>query len=163
MDAQSMLKVLSLIGAELDRGRITWAVSGSLALYLRSKAPLFHDIDLLVAEADAERAKAALLRLGELQPPNPSPQYRTRHFWEFIVQGVEVDVMAGFAIVKGGREYYFPLEAGAVLERVPVNGAAVPLQPLPELRIWYELMDRAEKVRMIDGALDAGRTGEPSC
>ena len=66
-------------------------------------------------------------------------------------------------IVKGGREYYFPLEAGAVLERVPVNGAAVPLQPLPELRIWYELMGRAEKVRMIDGALGAERTGEPSC
>ena len=43
--------------------------------------------------------------MGELQPANPNVKYRTHRFYEFVIDGVDVDVMEGFAIVKDGVEY----------------------------------------------------------
>lgn len=149
METEKKLAVLSRLARALNGRQAVWAVGASLLLYLKGKAPSFHDIDLMVAEADVGKAKEALLSLGTLQAPNPNAQYKTKHFLEFTIDGVEVDVMAGFCIVKDGAAHYFPLKKEDIQDAVYVNGELVPLQSLAAWRTYYQLMGRVDKVGMI--------------
>lgn len=144
------LKVLSDIAGVLNKNEVRWAVGGSMLLYFKGRTDLFHDIDLMVLEEDAEKLKDLLLPMGALAPPNPDKQYKTRHFFEFMINGVDVDVMAGFVIVNAGKEYDCSLMPGQIAEYIQLNGQKIPLQSLEDWRRYYELMGRTAKVNMID-------------
>jgi hypothetical protein len=68
------------------------------------------------------------------------------------VDGVEIDLIAGFVIEKGDVEYYHPLKRGSALETIELHGAIIPLQSVAEWRTYYEQMGRSDKVAMIDDA-----------
>ena len=121
-----------------------------MLLYFKGKTDIFHDIDLMVGEKDIDAAKALLLTIGDLLPEKPNPQYKTRHFLEFSVDGVDVDVMAGFIIVRDGKDYDCSLLPEQIEEYIPLNGELIPLQSLRDWRKYYELMGREAKVAMID-------------
>ncbi|HNX16602.1 MAG TPA: hypothetical protein PKO28_04515 [Bacilli bacterium] len=144
------LKVLSKIARILNSRSITWAVGASLLLYFKNSTDHFNDIDIMVSENDIEKAKEILLKVGELMPQSPNKQYKTRHFLEFVIDGVDVDVMAGFVIVKDGIDYECPFSQDQIAESIQVNGEDIPLQNLKDWRRYYELMGRASKVKMID-------------
>ena len=149
-DLQKKLDMLSDIAAELNKKKVTWAVGASLLLYFKGIVTNFHDIDIMVAEEDVETAKEVLLTFGRLQPRYPDAQYQTKHFLEFIVNGIDIDVIAGFTIISEGTEYYFPLDRDSVCDYTELNGTAIPLQSVAEWRNYYLLMGRTEKVKLID-------------
>lgn len=152
MDVSEKLSVLSRIAWALNRRQVAWAVGGSLLLYFHGKVPAFHDIDLLTAEEDAAAVQETLCALGQLLPLRPpTSQYRTAYFREFVVDGVEVDVMAGLVIVKDGAPHRFPLLPKEIGPVVPVDGVQVPLHSLEAWRTYYALMGREEKARLISG------------
>lgn len=150
-DLQKKLNILSEIAAELNKKKVTWAVGASLLLYLKGIVTDFHDLDLIIVEEDVEAVQEVLLSFGTLQPCNPDAQYKTMHFLEFIADGVEIDVIAGFTIVSDGKEYYFPLEKDTVCDFSEINGVRIPLHSVSEWRYYYQLMGRHEKVNIIDG------------
>ena len=150
---EKKLEVLRKIACQLNRAKITWTVGASMLLYLKGLVREVHDIDLMVQDADAERAKAVLSQLGTLQPPEPNTQYRTKTFLEFIVDGVEVDMMAGFAIVQAGQVYDCSLTPEQIEEVYDLDGEVVPLQSLALWRTYYMLMGRETKVQLLDCAL----------
>lgn len=142
--------VLARIAEAFNREGLVWAVGGSLLLHLKGKTDRFADLDLMVGEGDVERAAALLAEMGRRTPTAPNPAYRTRHFLEWQIDGVDVDVMAGFVIVKDGVEHECPLLPERIAEWVTVQGQRIPLQSLDDWRRYYRLMGREEKVRMID-------------
>lgn len=144
------LAVLAKIAQRLNALGITWAVGASLMLYLKGIAPSFNDIDLMVAEQDAKKARAALLALGQMLPPKPNTQYKTKCFCEFVVDGADIDLMAGLVIVADGRDHPCPFGPQDIAGWAQVGGQAIPLQSVQRWRRYYQLMGRAEKVRMID-------------
>ena len=144
------LKVLSKIAHELNKQKIVWAIGASLLLYFKGKTDHFNDIDIMVSEKDVNKLHETLSRMGKLSPPNPNKQYKTRHFLEYTIDGVDVDVMAGFVIVKDEKEYDCSLKQEQVAEFIQVNDEPIPLQSLEDWRRYYELMGRTEKVEMID-------------
>lgn len=144
------LEVLTDIACILNKNHITWAVGGSLLLYFKGKTKLFHDIDIMVSEDDVDKLKNLLLPLGKLAPPNPDEHYKTRHFLEFTINDVDVDIIAGFVIVKDGEEYDCSLFPEQIEEYIRLNGETIPLQSLSDWRRYYELMGRTSKVEMID-------------
>lgn len=152
MDIEHKLNVLSRIAEKFNEAGITWAVGASLLLYFKGISDNFNDIDLMLAVEDAETAKDLLLSMGTLQPPNPNTHYKTPHFYEFVIDGVEVDVMGGFIIVNNGQEYDCSLTEDMIAGRVTVNGQTVPLQAVSDWRRYYKLMGREAKVAMIDSA-----------
>ena len=91
--------------------------------------------------------------MGVLAPPKPDHQYKTRHFLEFVIQGVDVDVIAGFVIVKDGRDYDCPFGPEQIEEYLQLNGETIPLQSLRDWRRYYELMGRTSKVEIIDRSI----------
>jgi hypothetical protein len=154
------LHVLAGIAGKLNEAGVHYALGGSLLLYFYGLTDIFHDIDLMVSLEDAEKAKEALLSLGQLQSPNPKAVYKTKAFYEFTVSGVDIDVMAGFIIVRNGREYDCSLLPDPHRAFLTVGGQKVYLDSLADWRRYYFLMGREEKVRMIDQGLAAGRGRE---
>lgn len=152
MENKHKLDVLSQAAERFNAQGIIWAVGGSLLLYLKKIADSFHDIDIMVKKEDAESAKRILCDMGELRPPKSDEKYKTQHFYEFLIDGVDVDVMGGFTIVKDHEEYDCSLSQDSISEFVDVNGQRIPLQAVSDWRRYYALMGRDAKVAMIDRA-----------
>lgn len=150
---EKKLRVLLKVGQVLNENSITWAVGASLLLYFKKVTNEFNDIDIMIDEKDVEKVKEILLSFGELQPKNPSLKYKTKHFLEFKVEGVDIDIMAGFTIVSNQREYYFPLEKNEIEDYFILNGISIPLQSVYKWRTYYELMGREEKVKLINSKI----------
>ena len=104
---QEKIQLLLRIVHRLNEAGVEWALGASMLLYFKGITSAFHDIDLMVADHDAECVRTILLEMGELRPsdPVPNPMYRTKTFMEFLIESIEVDVMAGFAIVHEGTVY----------------------------------------------------------
>ncbi len=147
-EREKKLEVLCRIAHALNEEGALWALGGSLLLYFKGRTDTFHDIDIMAGEADIETVKRRLCALGELLPPKPKPGYKTRHFLEFVIDGVEVDVMAGFVIVKEGVDYDCSLLPEQVAEHISLEGEDIPLQSLSDWRRYYELMGRPEKAKL---------------
>ena len=154
-ETQEKLELLRRIAHRFNEAQIEWALGASLMLFLKGFVSEFHDIDLMVSVQDAERAKAILSEMGELCPPNPkpNPMYQTKTFLEFRIDSIEVDVMAGFAIVKDGTVYDCALRKEQIVEKMLLGTEVIPLQSPLLWCEYYRLMGRAEKADMIEKAL----------
>ena len=93
-----------------ESAHVQWALGASMLLYFKGITSALHDVDLMVADHDAECVRTILLEMGELRPsdPVPNPMYRTKTFMEFLIESIEADVMAGFAIVHEGTVMIAP-------------------------------------------------------
>ena len=153
--AQEKIQLLLRIAHRLNEAHVEWALGASMLLYFKGITSDFHDIDLMVADHDAECVRAILSEMGELCPPNPkpNPMYQTKTFLEFRIDSIEVDVMAGFAVVNEGRVFDCSLRENQIAEQVLLGTEVIPLQsPLLWCK-YYRLMGRAEKADMIEKAL----------
>ena len=75
---------------------------------------------------------------------------------EFLIDSIEVDVMAGFAIVHAGTVYDCSLREDQIVEKMLLGTEVIPLQ---SPRLWckyYRLMGRPQKADMIEKALSCG-------
>ena len=150
---------LKRISERLNGAGITWAVGGSMMLYLRGRSTNVHDIDLMVDEREVERAKDILDGMGKgagwhgglpLQPDKNNGQFQTRHYHQFVIDGTDVDLIAGFVIVKDGVAHECPLLRKDITERHDLEGTPVPLHSLSVWKEYYALMGRTEKVALCE-------------
>lgn len=146
---EEKLSVLSELAAEFHRQNLLWAVGASLLLYLKGYVEDFHDIDLMVAHGDAEKMETILKSRGSLQPSTRG-SFATKHFREFLIHGVDVDMLGGFAIVRDGKVYDCDLKPWQISDYTEVNGQKIPLQSVELWREYYLLMGREKKVEIID-------------
>lgn len=150
-DQEKILHVLALAAHELNEQKITWAVGASMLLYFHGITNMFHDIDLMTTSQDAEKVKNILLNLGAVQENSAANRmYKTERFYEFNLQGVEIDVIAGMIIVCSGRDENCSLEKEKIEGYASLENERIPLYSLQEWRHFYALMGRENKVEMID-------------
>lgn len=155
---QEKIQLLLKIAHRLNEAGVEWALGASMMLYFKDITSDFHDIDLMVVDRDAECVRTILSEMGELCPPDPmpNPMYRTKAFMEFLIDSIEVDVMAGFAIVHEGTVYDCSLREDQIVEKMLLGTEVIPLQ---SPRLWckyYRLMGRPQKADMIEKALSCG-------
>lgn len=150
---QDKIELLKRIAHEFNKKNITWALGASMLLYFKGVASEFHDIDLMVSNDDIDMAKDILSKMGQIQPPNPNPKYQTKVFLEYVVNGIDIDVMAGFSILKDGVLTDASLKKEQIVEEMSLGKEKIPLQSITLWRKYYELMGREKKVQMIDDFL----------
>lgn len=154
MDERSKkIELLKEIAGKFNEAKITWALGASMLLYFKNITTDFHDIDLMIADADVGQVREILSAMGTMQPPNPNPLYRTKAFMEFTIDSMDVDVMAGFSIVKDDVLYDCSLQADQIVEWMPLGDKSIPLQSPALWCKYYRLMGRKEKVAMIEKAM----------
>jgi len=150
METKKKLTVLTKIAHHLNAAGITWAVGGSMLLYFKNIVSEFQDIDIMIKDRDAEAAKKILLGMGTLEPPKASAKFKSKAFYEFTIDGVDIDVMAGFVIVNNGKEHDCSLQEKEITQTILLGNETIPLHSLAAWRRNYSLMDKPEKVRLID-------------
>ena len=143
------LRLLAELGRRFDEAGCLWAVGASVLLYFRGYVDAFHDIDLMVNEKDAAKMEAVLQELGTLQP-SEAGTFRTKYFREFVIDGIEVDMIGGFVILQDGVAYDCDLQAEEIEGYAQVYGQRIPLHSVAKWREYYGRMGRSEKVTIID-------------
>ena len=155
-EEQKKIELLQRIARRLNETHVQWALGASMLLYFKGITSAFHDIDLMVADRNTECVRRILSEMGESCPSDsiPNPMYRTKTFMEFLIDSVEVDVMAGFAIVKDGKVYDCAIRKEQIVEKMPLGEEVVPLQSPLLWCEYYRLMGRTEKAEMIEKAIE---------
>lgn len=152
---EEKISLLKRIAHRLNEAQVEWCLGASMMLYFKEIVSEFHDIDLMISVDDVEVVESILSEMGTLCPSDqvPNPMYQTKCFMEYIIDAIDVDVMAGFAIVREGEVYDCSLCKEQITDQLMLEDEVIPMQ---SPRLWctyYRLMGRNAKADMIEKAL----------
>lgn len=150
---EKKIAILKKIAHQFNEVGIVWALGASMFLYFKGIASDFHDIDLMIANEDADCVRDILIKMGHIEPSKPDPRYKTKLFMEFVVEDVDIDVMVGLAIVHDNEVVDCSLKKDQIEEIIDVDGENIPVQSVKLWCEYYRLMGRTDKVKMIQNAL----------
>ncbi len=147
MNAEEKTVVLAKAAGALNAAGVTWAVGASALLYLEGAAETFNDVDLVIAEGEMPAAEQAMLFTGAEQLPvqNPNPVFATKQFTEYRLDGVDFDLLCGFAVRRKNAVFLYPFDQEHIASVTDVHGVPVPLSPLADWFVLYLLMLDREK------------------
>ncbi len=166
-----LFKVLSMVADKLNKENITWGIGASVMLHQYGLVSMPNDIDILVEIKDIEKVDGILKEMGEKKPLNPIKTYSTKYFYEYELQGVDIDVMAGLTInhEEGRYEYAFHKDSlvfakGNDISNDPsgefnLDYITLPFTTLEDWYVIYQLIPgRENKVQLIEDYLKAKGT-----
>lgn len=146
-----MNNTLAFIGAKLNQEKVTWAVGASILLNYHGLIDAPHDIDLLVSLEDIEKVDVLLSRLGEKLRREKTDNYSTEYFYEYEINGVDIDVMSGLKINFEGGTFSYAFDSSSVAEVIKISDVDIPLMSLEDWFVIYQLIPNREvKVNLIE-------------
>ena len=154
------MKTLELLADKLNGMNITWAIGASTVLYFNGHETLPNDIDLFIEEKDFEGVRNNLLMFGYEKTKNDDGDiYNTQRFTTIVVNGIEIDIIAGFYIRHIEGEFRFIFDDKSIDKVVDVGNQRVNIMALEDWYILYQLIPgREKKVQTIKGLLSKKET-----
>jgi predicted nucleotidyltransferase len=150
----NVFDTLSYIGKKLNEERIVWGVGGSIMLNHYGIIDKPNDIDILVDLNDIEKADKIIKSIGEKKEWEKEDTYSTQHFYEYIVNDIDVDVMSGLTINYDNGIFRYIFDESSISDNKKINGVNIPLTSLEDWYVLYQLIPKREiKVRMIENYL----------
>lgn len=141
----SIEQVLEKVVVCLQHEQIQFGVGGSLLLAQHGLPVVPRDIDLVVALADAERAVQLLADMGTVVEQDKTSLYATEVFQEFMIEGIDIDLMSGLQIRHGEGVFIYPFDEQSI------DSAGRPFMSLVDWYVIYQLIPgREQKVAMIE-------------
>ncbi|GKX30975.1 hypothetical protein SH1V18_34550 [Vallitalea longa] len=138
------------VAKALNNAEIQWAVGASLMLQSLDLVEEVHDIDIIVALPDIEKAINVLEHIAVPIPIPKKDEYVTHHFYTFNIDGVDMDVMSGFRIRHCEGIYDFLLDNSSIVRTEHIDGTKIPYTSLEDWYVAYMLMiGREWKVKII--------------
>lgn len=149
-----MLNTLSYIGEKLNAEGVMWGVGASILLNHYGLVEQPNDIDIIVDIKDIKIADSVLKSIGEKIQWKKASTYATEYFYEYIVNGFDVDVMAGLRINANHGTFNYNFDAHSITEIIKINGIDIPLTSLEDWYVIYQLIpNRQSKVMLIENHL----------
>ncbi len=146
-----MFKTLSYIGEKLNDSNILWAVGASMMLNQFGLINNPNDIDIFVDIKDINRADEILQSIGEKKKIEKNSVYSTEFFYKYLINGIGIDVMAGFAINHSRGVYEFIFDTKSISKIETINEIDIPFTSLEDWYIIYQLIPNREfKVNLIE-------------
>lgn len=156
MNAAQWSHHLSQLAEQLNTLKLVWAAGASSVLYEHGITASVNDLDLIVRLEDCGRLDAFLAPYAQKPPETDHPKFKTAFFREYLIDGVEVDVMAGFAIAHDAGVYHYHFDVDAIDRVAILSGVGVPMAALEDWYVLYQLMEgREEKVALIETHFEA--------
>ncbi|MFR9165212.1 MAG: rhodanese-like domain-containing protein [Dysgonomonas sp.] len=147
-----MEKVLAKIASELNSANILWGIGASMVLHQYSLVKNPTDIDILVSVSDIDEADKILSGMGiKIHNEKNSSVYSTEYFREYIVDDINIDVMAGFKInLPDKKTFEYPFDAESVPLTFTIGNMPVPSTTLEDWYVLYQLIpNREAKAKLI--------------
>lgn len=149
-----LLDTLSYIGSKLNEGNITWAVGASILLNHYGLVDKPNDIDIMINIKDIEKADKILTSLGKKKSQEKVSTYNTEYFYEYVINGIDMDVMAGMIINHEAGAYEYRFDDEAITAEMRINGVNIPLTSLEDWYVLYQVIPNREiKVKLIEDYL----------
>lgn len=149
-----MFNTLSYIGEKLNEEKVVWGVGASILLNHFGLIDKPNDIDILVDLNDIDKADIILKSIGEKKVWEKTDAYSTKYFYEYVINGFDVDVMAGLSINYSNGIYRYIFDHSSISQDTKINGVHIPLTSLEDWYIIYQLIpNREKKVKMIEDYL----------
>ncbi|GAA0180944.1 hypothetical protein SH2C18_35500 [Clostridium sediminicola] len=149
-----MFNTLSYIGKKLNNSNIVWGVGASILLNQFGLIEKPNDIDIFVDIKDIHKADNILKGIGEKSIYEKTSTYSTEYFYEYIINGFDVDVMAGFAVNHNSGVFEYIFDKKSITEFKRINGVDIPFTSLEEWYVIYQLIpNREAKIKMIENYL----------
>lgn len=127
---------------------VFYALGGSAMLCLRGLETTAHDLDLFVRIEDKEKAREILCSIGEQIDAPIKPEYETKHFSKYLVEGIHADLMADFAVrTKFGLASY--PSAALCAAWVDMNQTPIPCMLLEDWLYLYLAIGRTQRVQTL--------------
>ena len=149
-----MFNTLSYIGKFFNDANIVWGVGASILLNQFGLADSPNDIDIHVAIKDIHKVDEILKSIGTKKQKGKNDSYSTKYFYEYIVNGIDIDVMAGLAInhTNGIFEYIF--DESSISQFILIDEISIPFTSLEDWFVLYQLIpNRDAKVKIIEDYL----------
>lgn len=144
------IDVLVDLATSLNQRHISWALGGSMMLFLRGIVDEFDDIDILVLEADFDVLESLLPDDIVIRIVSKKDNCHSHRFLPVSIDGIDIDFIGGFMI----KNNYFPLLEKDRQEYHVINGQKIYLHSLQEWLKYYQLMGRNKKVSLIQNILN---------
>lgn len=139
-------KILKQIADGLNKLNCTWAIGGSVLLnhYNLVKKP--NDIDILIDPNDTAKIKEFMDSIGTpVELPSKEP-FRTKVFFDYIVDDTMIEFMGDFKIDLGDNNIYrFVLDKDAIVNKMFVDNTTVYLTSLEDWIVAYKVMNDPKK------------------
>lgn len=146
-----MYNILGSIGEKLNNSDIVWGVGGSILLEQFGLIEKPNDIDIFVDINGIGKADEIFKSIGQKKNWENATTYSTRYFYEYIVDGIDIDVMAGFAINHSNGVFEYIFDYNSISEFRLINGVSIPFTSLEDWYVIYQLIpNRESKVKMIE-------------
>lgn len=146
--------VLTLIGDTLNKNDIMWVVGGSIVLNHFGIVKEVNDIDIIIDENDFDRVVLLLKQFGYKKNIGDKLNYHTKKYVKMDIDGVGVDLMAGFIIEHENGLYNYILDQDAVTSFMKINNIVLPLGAIEDWYVIYQVIgDREEKVKLVENYL----------
>lgn len=144
------IDALKEIAHILNTHQIQWHLGGSFMLFLRGFDLKVNDIDIIIKSTKVEDIEH-LLRPYHLKQLKDDSMYKTEHFYELKVLGVDVDIMIGFKVQTKHGTYVYHEDCD--IDLIEIDHTIIKLAALQEWYKAYTYMGRKEKIEMIEKAL----------
>lgn len=157
-----MFNTLSYIGEKLNSSNIVWGVGASILLNQFGLIKKPNDIDIFVDSKDIDKADKILKGIGEKKIYEKTTTYSTKYFYEYIINEIDVDVMAGFAVNHNSGVFEYTFDNNSIAEFKKINGVDIPFTSLEDWYVIYQLIPNRElKVKMIENYLLSNEIKKP--
>ena len=149
-----MIDTLSYIGGNLNKGKVVWGVGASIILNHHGIIDKPNDIDILVHLDDIEKADTILSSIGKKKKVKKTNTYSTKYFYEYSLNGTDIDVMSGLRINYENGIFEYIFDESSISEIKKIKGVNIPLTSLEDWYVLYQLIpNRGEKVDLIENYL----------
>lgn len=156
-----MFNVLGYIGEKFNNSNIKWAVGASMLLNQFDLIEKPNDIDIFIDINDIEKADKILEDIGEKKVWEKTSTYSTKYFYEYVVNEIDIDVMAGFAVNHNDGVFEYTFDSNSISEFKIINGVKIPFTSLEDWYVIYQLIpNRQVKVKIIENYLLANGIGK---
>lgn len=146
-----MFNTLSYIGKKLNDADITWGVGASILLNRFGLIDKPNDIDIFVSINDIEKTDEILKSIGEKKKWEKTTTYSTKYLYEYVINKVDVDVMAGFVVNHNNGAFRYIFDKSSISEYKVINEVKIPFTSLEDWYVIYQLIpNRKAKVEMIE-------------
>ena len=132
-------ETLKKIADDFNRCEIKWLVGGSVLLERLKLHENPHDIDIIIAKNDTQKADTKLSAIGKRKDVPKSDVFVSDFYRKYDIAGTEVDLIAGFKIAHDNGIYEYEPDFEA-----PEDGIGIRYASLEDWYALYLMMGKAQ-------------------
>nr|WP_307775942.1 hypothetical protein [uncultured Cetobacterium sp.] len=147
---QSLEKLLKKIALFLNAKKVSWAVGGSTMLNYYNISQTINNLDIVTTIEDIDSIHSTLSSMGTTKQRTPNSNFKTKYFFEYTIDGINVNLMSGLCVMLGDTEHHFPFNKESVGDIMYLDTVPIPLAKLGDWYNIYKLLpNRDHKVEAI--------------